>query len=437
MPPVLAALGPVLTQVLISTALSVAFTLASTLLSKKPKAPQDRGIPITIRGSIEPRQITYGTDVVGGFLAFAHINGSSNQFIHLVITLGHGEIEAIDEVILEDVSITSAQIDGSGMVTSGRFANKCRIKRHLGTDDQEADTDLVSEVGIWTTNHRGRGVPYVYLRLEFDRDVYPSGLPSVRAKIRGRKVWDPRANPGNPVLAFSNNAALCQLDYARFVEGLKMTLQDIHEASWNAAANISEEQVALADGGTEARYTCDGSFHLGRKRSDYMRDLLDASLGTVVWQQGKLRGYAAAATVATDSLTVSDLRGGLNVVTRRGRESVFNAVRGTYIDETQNHIPTSFASVTNAAYQSDDKGERIWDDIALGYTKGHARAQRIAKLVLDLSRQGMSVTWPAKLTKFKIAVWDTVNVTVDKLGFAGKKFRVVDFALSPDGGIDL
>jgi len=445
MPPVLgAAAAAALTQFAISVAISVALTFVSRLLAPKPKSPvnQDRGIAITVRSSIEPRQITYGTDVVGGLLAFADTSGSSNQYLHLVIALNHGQIGAIDEVILDDTSITSAQLNASGVVTSGRFANKVRIKKHLGTNNQDADASLVSEIVSWTTNHRLRGVAYVYLRLEFDRDVFPTGIPSIRAKIRGQLVWDPRANPGAPsVKAFSDTASLCQLDWAMKVDGYNLGLTEIDETTWAAAANVCDEAVELANTGsppeTEGRYTCDGSFRLDRKRRDVMRDLLDASLGTIVWQQGSLRGYTASATVASDSFTVDDLRADIDVSAGPGRDSVFNAVRGTYLDETQRFIPTSFASVTNATYQADDNGERIWEDINLSFTKGSARAQRMAKLVLDLSRQGITVTWPCKLKKLNVAVWDTVLVTVDDLGWSEKKFRITDFVITPDGGIDL
>ena len=37
-----------------------------------------------------------------------------------------------------------------------------KIQKHLGTDAQVADADLVSEITQWTTNHRLRGIAYGY-----------------------------------------------------------------------------------------------------------------------------------------------------------------------------------------------------------------------------------------------------------------------------------
>ncbi|MGH8595821.1 MAG: phage tail protein, partial [Gammaproteobacteria bacterium] len=385
MPPLVAGITvAAVAKFALTVAISLALSFIARLLTPKPKGAQDRGLPLTIRSSIAPRQYVYGTTVVGGVLVFATLSGSTNQYLHFVVALAGHEVAGIDSIFFDDVEIANGALNGSGLVTTGRFANKVRVKKHLGADDQTADSDLVSEVGVWTTTHRLRGIAYVYLRLEFDRDVFPAGIPEIRVGVRGRKLWDLRSDPSDSsIKAFTNNAALCQLDYAMSTDGFNLTADKIHLASWAAAANICDEPVELAATGspplTEARYTCDGAFHLGVRRLDIMRDLMNATLGAVVWQQGQLRGYAAAATAANPTaLTVDDLRDGISVVTRPSRDQLFNRVRGTYIDAEHHYIPTSFAPVTNVAYLAEDNDDPIWQDMTLDFTTGHARAQRMA-----------------------------------------------------------
>ena len=83
-------------------------------------------------------------------------------------------------------------LDGSGNVTSpSKYNGKVRIKLHLGSPDQTADTFLVDESAHWTTQHRLRGIAYMYVRLAFDADVFPNGIPEITATISGKKVYDP------------------------------------------------------------------------------------------------------------------------------------------------------------------------------------------------------------------------------------------------------
>ena len=140
--------GPLLVKAAISTIISFGLSLITRALAPKPKAPQLRedGRKHVVRSSIEAHQIGYGTAMVSGPLIFAESAGPSNEFLHLVVPVAAHEIEAIDSVWLNDVEIQNSQLDGSGNVTSERFKDHVRIKKHLGGETQSADSDLVSEV---------------------------------------------------------------------------------------------------------------------------------------------------------------------------------------------------------------------------------------------------------------------------------------------------
>ena len=438
-----------ITATLVATTLaklviSTVIGFALQALSPKPKAPKladasDRaGGPQLIRSSIEPHQEIDGTARVSGPLVLAETTGAANEFLHLVVPLAAHEVEAIDSVWLNDVEITNGQLDGNGVVTSGRFANRVRIKKHPGSDSQTADTALVAEVSNWTTAHRGRGIAYIYLRLTWDLDTFPTGIPNVSAVVKGAKFWDPRLDPGDPsVKAFSNNAALAQLDYLMRDIGFALPLAEIHEASWVAAANVCDENVTLKAGGTQKRYTCDGAFHVDAKPLAVMADLLTASAGTLVFQQDQFRGYAAAAATSSFTLDESDLRGPVRVVTRPSRAATFNAIRGTFVNAADNYLSADFPPITNATFESEDAGERVFRDIELPFTTNVIRARRIAKIHLERHRQGETLTFPAKLTALGIAAHDLGGVSIGQLNYAGKDFRVLGWSLATDGGVDL
>lgn len=54
-----------------------------------------------------------------------------------------------------------------------------------------ADSDLVSEDTNWTSNHRLRGIAYLYVRLKFSNDVFPNGIPNITCIIKGKKYMTP------------------------------------------------------------------------------------------------------------------------------------------------------------------------------------------------------------------------------------------------------
>ena len=110
------------------------------------------------------------------------IMSEENRFLHLIVWFGRNKVKAIDDVLLNDI-IISDNLDSDGLVTTGHYANRVRVRKHLGEPNQAADSCLVSEIPWWTEKHRLRGVAYLYVRLEWDSKVFSSGIPRISAEI--------------------------------------------------------------------------------------------------------------------------------------------------------------------------------------------------------------------------------------------------------------
>tara|TARA_R110000824_G_scaffold82503_3_gene206809 strand:+ start:10784 stop:13894 length:3111 start_codon:yes stop_codon:yes gene_type:complete len=226
-----------------------ALTLTASYMMPQPEAPdftsESTDRTQVIRSAVAARRFIYGEMVSSGPLVFA-ASTEENKYLHLVIPLAGHECEAIKSVFLSDQEVTEAMVDGSGNVTSGRYSGKLRIKKHLGASDQAADTDLVSEVDNWTTEHRLRSVTYIYIRLEFDRDIYPTGIPKIKAVVRGKKIYDTRDSQTR----WTRNPALIIRDYLLSSDGIGCSSDEVDDTTVTAAANIADEYVtvtALAD----------------------------------------------------------------------------------------------------------------------------------------------------------------------------------------------
>lgn len=323
--------------------------------------------------------------------------------------------------------------DGSLVITyeAQRSRPLVRIKKHLGSPDQGADGDLVNEVPGWTWDHRLRGVCYLYMRLEYDTDVFPNGLPNVKAVVRGKRVLDPR----DGTVSWSNNWALCVYDYLRDERGFGCTDADIDVASVITAVGISNESVAVA-GGYQLRYRCDGVVMSDKSPRDNLTELTTAGAGAVVLSGGVFRVFAGSYDIPTVTLTESDLRGSIKVQPRMSRKDLFNRVKGTFVDPSKYWQPGDFPAVGNSLYSAQD-GEVIDRDIELPFTTDSVAAQRLAKIILERSRQGIVVEFPAKLTAFQLTAYSTVKLTLAKFGWTNKVFRVMSWKMSADGGIDL
>jgi hypothetical protein len=207
----------------------------------------------TVREPITPWRVIYGQVRTGGAITFLHTT-DGNSKLHLIITLAGHEVEEIGDIYFDDEIVP---LDGAGEAT-GKYAGYVRVQKKLGTDTQTAFADLITEASDkWTADHRQRGRACVYVRLTHNSDLFASGIPNITAVIKGKKVYDPRTS----TTAWSANAALCLADYLTDpVRGLGVDYATrIDETDLIAAANVCDENVTLAAGGTEDRYTMNGT----------------------------------------------------------------------------------------------------------------------------------------------------------------------------------
>lgn len=250
--------GATFAQVAFTAAASFGLGLIQSALSPKPSgrsstpnlasgfAARAQGITQNVRQAITSRRTLYGEARVGGAITFIETT-NDNEFLHMIVTFVDHEVENIGEIWFDDTPIPNDFIDGNGNVVAGDFEDHARIKKYTGTNIQTVDPDLLAETSV-TTNFQGRGVAYVYVRLKYNRDVYPSSIPIVTAWIRGKKLFDPRDGQTR----YSPNLALIANDYITtslnaLSPGIGAAQSSVDQASLIAAANICDEMVTVTD----------------------------------------------------------------------------------------------------------------------------------------------------------------------------------------------
>ena len=417
-----------------ATAFAVNFALGAALKALTPKPSvggiggSNRGYQTTAIGTALDHQIIYGKMRVAGARIYDEATGENNKYLHRVVAFAGHEIESFDEIYINDELAT---LDGSGNVTSpSKYNGKVRINRHLGTSDQAADTDLVNESVHWTTQHRLRGIAYMYIRLQFDADAFPNGIPEITSTISGKKVYDPRTS----TTAWSDNPALCLRDYLTSSYGISEATANIDDTLVIAAANVCDQ--TNTDAGT-TRYTCNGSFTTASTPYDMINSLLTSMDGSMWYAQGKWRMKPAYWTTPVLDLDEDDLRSGISVSTRHSRRNNFNTVKGTFRGEESNWQTTDYPEVSSTASVAADNGQVSVADVDLPFTDNSIEARRIARISLESNRQQLTVNAAFGLKTLQLQVGDNIRLTNSRFGWTNKEFQVLSWSFGLTDGLDL
>ena len=388
----------------------------------------NRGYQTTAIGTALDHQIIYGKMRVAGARIYDEATGTNNKYLHRVLAFTGHEIQSFDEIYINDEVVT---LDGSGNVTSpAKYNGKIRIKLHLGASGQTADTSLISESAHWTTQHTLNGIAYMYVRLQFDADVFPNGIPEVSSVISGKKVYDPRTS----TTVWSDNPALCLRDYLTSSYGIAEEAANIDDTLVIAAANICDQ--TNTDAGT-TRYTCNGAFTTASTPYDMINGILTAMDGSLWYAQGSWRMKPAYWTAPVLDLNEDDLRSSVSVSTRHSRRDNFNTVKGTFRGEESNWQVTDYPQVSNAAFVTADNGQESVADVDLPFTDNSIEARRIALISLERNRQQLTVNASFGLKTLQVQVGDNIRLTNSRFGWTNKEFEVVAWSFGLTDGLDL
>lgn len=408
----------------------------------KPKAPAqqqqslsytDQGRTVTMRQPISSWRVIYGEARVGGAVTYKKVTNSQRDY-HMIVTFAGHACEAIDEVWFGDEVVP---LDGSGNAT-GKWAGYVTIKKSLGDEAGQPFPDLVTaSAGEWTDRHRQSGRTKIYVKLTAHAEKFPNGIPNITSVIRGKNdIYDPRTG----TTGWSDNPALCINNYLTDTiigRGVSYANQ-INAADLIASANICDEAVTLKAGGSEVRYTLNGSFLVSEQPVDIIERMASAMAGHVVQIGAQWNILAGAYLTPTITLAADDLAGPLQWQTMVSRRDSCNGVKGIFTDPGSNYQPTDFPAIKSETFLAQDNGERVWHDLDLSaFVQSGTQAQRISKIELFRTRQGMTMKWPGRLDCYKAQPGKTVMVTLEKYGISAKPFFVVggNFSMDEDGAL--
>jgi hypothetical protein len=418
-------------------AVTAASMAASKLLAPKPPSFADSSLSQRsqmVRSPIAARTIVYGRCRASGTVVYMSTTGSKNEYLHIVIALAGHEIQEIEEVYFNDDLVPLVSNTPTGF-----YNGVARVNKHLGESYQTADTDLINDTasltdGKWTSDHKLSGIAYLYVRLTWDTEKFPSGIPNISAVIKGKKVLDTRTS----TTAYSANPALCLRDYLTdSALGMGMDATEIDVTAINAAANICDEDVEVkpitVPATYENRYECNGVIATSASPDENIGKLLSAMGGLIAYSGGKIVAYAGGYRIPTVTLTEKHFVGPLNIQTRTSARDRVNSVKGVYVSESNGWQVSDFPTISSATYVTNDNNTRYYRDVVLPFTVSSSCAQRLAVIELRRAREEITFTARFRLEAMQVRAGDTVMITNAKLGWSSKVFEVMEWHFATDG----
>lgn len=426
-------------------AANVIYAVGATLISAalyKALAPKPKqGLLTNIRDAAAPADIVYGQVRKGGVITYLESTGTDNKYLHMFITLAGHEVESIGDIYIND---KVASFSGNNVTTAtdgtdtDNWNSKIYIQKFTGAPGQDIYTTLSSltDKPSITANFTGDEIACLYVRLTYDADVFASGIPTITAVVKGKKVLN--TSGVAQTYPASANAALVIRDYLTNYYGLDTPTSTIDDTAFGVAASDCDDDVPLSGGGTEKRYTVNGVISTGQSLQENLDQLVAACGGSLFYSQGKFKLVAGVYSSSVKTLTLDDLRSPIQLNTKMSRRDNFNSVYGTFNDAGQDWIEADFPPILSTgvgSFLDEDNGYKNPLDISMPLTTSAATAQRLAKLTLFRAREQMTLSAEFGMEAFDLEVGDTVSLTLERYGWTAKEFEVVEWGLRSDGEV--
>ena len=188
----------------------------------------EKGILLNKQSNNASIPVLYGERLLGGTRVFIETSGTDNTYLYVALVLCEGEINSIEEIRVDDKVVTfdgalSDNVQRNVASSDSNFykadpnvegssaESTILIEPHFGTDGQSASS-LLSTLSSWGSNHKLSGVCYLAIRFKWNQDVF-GGIPTVQAKVKGKKIITLASNLSEQTASFSTNPAFCLLDY--------------------------------------------------------------------------------------------------------------------------------------------------------------------------------------------------------------------------------
>ena len=446
-----------------------------------PALPRPSGPDLSNRLEPDaPKQIIYGRVRVGGAITYIESVDNNSNLLQVICLAGH-PVEEIGDVYVQDTRVAKANV-GGGVATGGLVDHPdwkdgvnqpIAIFKGNGSNNTTALNDLYvltdNSTDVNSTDFVGNDISFLFTNFEYNQNVFTNGIPVITAIVKGKKIYDPRKDSTSDAYdatlgvsshrktdpttwEYSNNPALCIMDYITQDHGLNTGFGEVDDEEWATEADICEEQVTEYSQDQAVwinnRYDLNGVFTRDMAPKEVLPAMLSSCAGSLFYAQGKwILRVGEYRTPISPVFDEDDLRSPLSVDTKTSRRDLYNSVTGKVSAEYDftdpnttsliDFVPTDYPMVTSSVLETEDGGERKTLELPLPFTTDLLQAQRIAKQTLFRSREQIVVNARFGLKAFQARVGDNIKLSNTRMGWNQKVFEVVGWKFSYGTGAAL
>lgn len=442
---------------LAATAIVAGLTIGASLLAKRPKAPRVPTDAVErLNASIDPRTPRKGWwgKTAGNSDIRDQEYTDSQTYLHRFFVCAAHKTHGYRKIWFDDkLAWTSAggvQGEYAGYltvtpITEGTAGNAINISARMGS------------------TRRFTGLSYVYLRYRLTGltsktdSPFAQGIPTrITIDGDGALVYDPRLDStvaGGSGSHRANNQATWEWDEDAcrnpallllwYLLGWKINgigslgcgipPDRIDLESFAVAANLCDETVTLAAGGTEPRYRADGVFSDGDDPTNVIDNLKAAMNADLDDVGGKFRLTVFHNDLADPgpSFNDDDMIEGFRWVQTPALSDSFNIVRGSYTDPRDASL---FQLVDAPPVEIDSRdGIDRFDPFDLALVQSPSQWQRLAKQRLQRQQYGGEFTTVFNARGWLLRKNMVIPLTFTRLGWTNKLFRVAEMEHRVDG----
>jgi hypothetical protein len=301
-----------------------------------------------------------------------------------------------------------------------------RVMRHLGTPDDPADATLLAEVpNKWAPTAVLRGLCYTVIRLNLNQPDFQGGIPQIEVLIRGKKLYNFRTGE----TAWSQNNAEVIWDYLTS-EICGVPASDLPLDQFITAANVCDE----GDSAFGPLYTFNGTVDSDMDKSATLERMAQSMAGGLVSTSWDI--YAGKYTAPVMTLDQTDFVGNVSITPGLSDSDLYNGIRGQYVSEENNYVPTDFKAFQNPAYVEAD-GRELWTNIDFGFTNEVQRIWNIARIFTEDQRNAFTLKAEYSMKAWGLKVGQRILHSSTTFGWEDKVFRVTDKKFSPSSTVEL
>ena len=445
------------------TLVSLGAGVAATLLTPKPKIPTSQLSRLNVGlDPSTPRKVVFGTTAMPLDIRYHESSGTDQEYVDYIVAVAAHKVTSIDEIWFEEKQAWTA----SGGVTATYSGYLTVTTRTEGTSGNYIS---INGGAKWGSSRRMTGCAYLHLRIKRTGNSKKAesplvgGLPSRVTVIgNGALLYDPRRD--STVAGGSgshratdqstwgvytdaddtDNPALQLLWWllgweinGKLSVGSGVPYTRIDMPSFITAANICDENVTLAIGGTQKRYRTSGTASDADSRMEIIDTFLMSMNGTIRDNGGKLKLTVMKNDLAEYVLQLDEtsMLGDFDWQQTGSLTENYNVARGRFIDPSNNSL-YQMVDYPEVGFASPDGIERVLS-VDLAYVEDGRRAQRIAKQILQRNqyRGVLSTVFNAKALGCQVG--DIIQLSITALGFSNKPFRVISQEIRFDGQVPM